>query len=63
MRNTISTIIMICLVMITVKLYTPEVSAKVAGMNGYDLSQDYDFRQAVGIIVEDCEIKEDYIDC
>ena len=54
---------MICLVMITVKLYTPEVSAKVAGMNGYDLSQDYDFRQAVGIIVEDCEIKEDYIDC
>lgn len=54
---------MICLVMITVKLYTPEVNAKVAGMNGYDLSQDYDFRQAVGIIVEDCEIKEDYIDC
>ncbi len=63
MKNTISTIIMICLVMITVKLYTPEVNAKVAGMNGYDLTQDYDFRQAVGIIVEDCEIKEDYIDC
>ncbi|MFQ3363002.1 MAG: hypothetical protein ACI85X_001176, partial [Woeseiaceae bacterium] len=55
--------IMVCLVMITIKLYTPTANAKVAGMNGFSLSQDYDFRQAVGIIVEDCEIKEDYIDC
>ena len=54
---------MICLVLITVKIYIPITNAEVAGMNGFDLSQDYDFRQAVGIIVEDCEIKENYIDC
>ncbi|MFM1593468.1 MAG: hypothetical protein ACKJRS_03760 [Woeseiaceae bacterium] len=63
MKNTLLITIMICLVMITIKIYTPIASAKVAGMNGYDLSQDYDFKQAVGIIVEDCEIIEDYIDC
>ena len=28
-----------------------------------NLMNDYDFKQAVGIIVEDCEIIEDYIDC
>ena len=63
MRNTALMTIMVCLVMITIKLYTPTAIAKVAGMNGFSLSQDYDFRQAVGIIVEDCEIKEEYIDC
>jgi hypothetical protein len=44
-------------------IYSQLANAEVAGMNGFDLSQDYDFRQAVGIIVEDCEIKENYIDC
>ena len=63
MNNSILSIIMICLVLITVKIYIPIANAEVAGMNGFDLSQDYDFRQAVGIIVEDCEIKENYIDC
>ena len=63
MKNSILSIIMVCLILITVKIYTPIANAKVAGMNGFDLSQDYDFRQAVGIIVEDCEIKGNYIDC
>ena len=63
MKNSILSIIMVCLILITVKIYTPIANAKVSSMNGFDLSQDYDFRQAVGIIVEDCEIKENYIDC
>jgi len=63
MKNTAQMTIMTCLIMITIKLYIPSANAKVAGMNGFNLSQDYDFRQAVGIIVEDCEIKENYIDC
>ena len=49
-------IIAVCLIMITAKLYLPEASAEVDGMDSYDLRTDYDFREAVEDVVEDCSV-------
>ena len=43
-------VIAVCLVMITAKLYIPEVEAEVAGMNSYELQYDNDFSDAVEAI-------------
>ena len=48
----ILSVIAVCLVLITAKLYIPEANAEVGGMNQFDLRRDYDFRQAVKHIVE-----------
>ena len=72
-------VIAVCLVMITAKLYIPQAQAEVAGMNRYDLSGDYDFKNAVKDlitrdysvksaiedVIEDCEvnIKYEEIEC
>ena len=47
-------VIAVCLVMITTKLYIPEAEAEVAGMDSYDLRYDYDFKDAVETIIEEC---------
>lgn len=50
-------IIAVCLIMITAKLYLPEASAEVGGMDYYELSNDYDFREAVkSTINEECRV-------
>ena len=46
-------VIAVCLVMITAKLYIPEAKAEVAGMDSYDLQTDYDFKRAVQRIIQD----------
>ena len=46
-------VIAVCLVMITAKLYIPEAKAEVAGMDSYDLRTDYDFKRAVQRIIQD----------
>ena len=48
----ILSVIAVCLVLITAKLYIPEANAEVAGMNQFDLRMDYDFKQAVKWLVE-----------
>ena len=47
-------VIAVCLVMITAKLYIPEAEAEVEGMDSYDLRYDYDFKDAVETIIEEC---------
>ena len=47
-------VIALCLVMITAKLYIPEVHAEVGGMNKNQLINDPDFKEAVEDIIEDC---------
>ena len=73
----ILSVIAVCLVLITAKLYIPEASADVAGMNYLDLRRDYDFKKAVRYliendydiedsiedIIEDCEVSYGEIDC
>ena len=73
----ILSVIAVCLVLITAKLYIPEASADVAGMNHLDLRRDYDFKKAVRYliendydiedsiedIIEDCEVSYGEIDC
>ena len=44
-------VIAVCLVMITVKLYMPEVNAEVAGMDKSDLVNNDDFSRAVITVV------------
>jgi hypothetical protein len=72
-------VIAVCLVMITAKLYIPQVQADVAGMSRYDLRMDYDFKNAVKDlitkdysvknaiedVIEDCELNMNYqeIEC
>jgi hypothetical protein len=46
-------VIALCLVMITAKLYIPEAHAEVGGMNWFAMQQDKDFSQAVRLIVEE----------
>ena len=48
----ILSVIAVCLVLITAKLYIPEANAEVAGMNQFDLRMDYDFKQAVKWLIE-----------
>ena len=43
----ILSVIAVCLVMITTKLYIPEASAEVDGMDYEDLKNDEDFKDAV----------------
>ena len=45
-------VIAVCLVMITAKLYIPEAQAKVGGMNKNQLIKDRDFKEAVFYIVD-----------
>ena len=52
-------VIAVCLLMITAKLYIPEASADVDGMNQYQLYQDIEFKRAVEQIIED-ETEEDF---
>ena len=60
MKNTLLGVIAVCLFMITLKLYVPEANAEVAGMDDYDLTNDYDFNNAVRNIVQtDCYIEEE----
>lgn len=75
----ILSIIAVCLVLITAKLYIPEANAEVAGMDQFDLRMDYDFKRAVIYlieneyeieyaiedIIEDCDVDLNYkeIDC
>ena len=51
-------VIAVCLIMITSKLYIPEAQAEVAGMDAFDLKYDYDFSKAVKDIVEDSCLAE-----
>ncbi len=39
------------------------VKAEVAGMGSYDLQYDWDFRNAVQSIIEDCTVDGDEISC
>ena len=48
--------------MLAVNLST-SVQAKVAGMDSYRLSNDYDFKSAVERIVEDCKVDGEDISC
>ena len=41
----------------------PKVNAEVDGMDAYDLENDYDFKNAVEEIIEDCEVDGEEIDC
>ena len=51
-------VIAVCLVMITAKLYIPEVKADVGGMDAYDLMYDLDFQQAVGMVISgNCKVR------
>ena len=75
----ILSVIAVCLVMITAKLYIPQAQADVAGMDSYDLRTDYDFKKAVRElikrdnqiknaiedVIEDCELNMRYeeIEC
>jgi len=52
----ILSVIAVCLVMITTKLYIPEASADVDGMNSNELRRDRDFKRAVQDIVGDCQL-------
>lgn len=72
-------VIAVCLLMITAKLYIPQVQADVAGMDRYDLQNDYEFKNAVKAlisrdysvknaiedVIEDCELNLKYeeIEC
>ena len=72
-------VIAVCLVMITAKLYIPEAQADVAGMDRNDLQNDYEFKNAVKAlisrdysvknaiedVIEDCELNLKYeeIEC
>ncbi len=73
----ILSVIAVCLVLITAKLYIPEASADVAGMSQFELRRDYDFKKAVRYliendydiedsiedIIEDCEVRLGDIEC
>ena len=62
-------VIALCLVMITAKLYIPQAQAEVGGMDQFDLRMDYDFKRAVTYIaediIEDCDVtghvSDDYL--
>jgi hypothetical protein len=45
-------VIALCLVMITAKLYIPQAQAKVGGMDKNQLINDKDFKEAVFYIVD-----------
>jgi len=45
-------VIAVCLVMITSKLYIPEAHAEVGGMDTWILRHDDDFKEAVKYVVE-----------
>jgi hypothetical protein len=58
-------VIAVCLVMITSKLYIPKVEADVDGMNAYELASDREFKRAVQGIVGQCYVavrKNAYVD-
>ena len=48
----ILSVIAVCLVLITAKLYIPEANAEVARMDHYELRRDIDFKKAVRYLVE-----------
>ena len=57
-------VIALCLVMITAKLYIPEAQAEVGGMNAYELRYDDDFVEAVTRTVGDnCYVKNFFVYC
>ena len=48
----ILSVIAVCLLLITAKLYIPEANAEVARMDHYELRRDIDFKKAVRYLVE-----------
>jgi hypothetical protein len=48
-------VIALCLVMITAKLYIPQAQAEVGGKDWQELGWDSDFTYAVKKLVENCE--------
>ena len=58
----ILSVIAVCLVLITAKLYIPEVNAEVAGMNYTELRRDRDFKKAVTYLIENDYDIEDEIE-
>tara|TARA_Y100000590_G_C15505236_1_gene933251 strand:+ start:168 stop:359 length:192 start_codon:yes stop_codon:yes gene_type:complete len=51
--------------MITLKLYIPEANAEVAGMDYFDLANDWDFKNAVKSVTkqtinDECYVKIEY---
>jgi|TARA_B110000003_G_scaffold148379_1_gene149469 hypothetical protein len=57
-------VIAVCLVMITAKLYVPQVQAEVDGMDFRDLYRDEDFSRAVAHAVErDCKVSGSRLSC
>ena len=63
MNNKLLTIIAVCMIMITVKLYIPDAEAKIDGKNWSQLQYDFDFKKAVENIVERCEVDDESIYC
>ena len=56
----ILSVIAVCLVMITVKLYTPDAEAYVGGKDWHQLMNDHDFKRAVKEVVQDsCNVDDD----
>ena len=47
MNNKLLTIIAVCMIMITVKLYIPDAEAKIDGKSWSQLQLDFDFKKAV----------------
>ncbi len=52
-------VIAVCLLMITAKLYIPEANADISYNDQYELLSSYEFKQAVKQIIED-ETEEDF---
>lgn len=48
----ILSVIAVCLVLITAKLYIPEANAEVGRMDHFELRRDIDFKKAVRYLVE-----------
>ncbi len=63
MNNKLLTIITVCMIMITVKLYIPDAEAKIDGKSWSQLQLDFDFKKAVENIVERCEVENNSINC
>ena len=50
-------VIAVCLVMLTVKLYTPDANANLDNLSRGDLMTNTNFSNAVKVIIEKCELK------
>ncbi len=55
-------VIAVCLLMITAKLYIPQVNAEVGRMDHFELRRDTDFKKAVRYLIENDYDIENSID-